>query len=163
MVKLAWTADWIWGLPLIALTLTFHVAVIMGIAVLLARVIKSAESRQTERAGSMPRAIAIIGAAGLALAMLHGLEALLWAVAYTLLGALDTFADAVLYSIDSMTTRGSPGLSLAHQWKLMGALESVNGVLLFGISTAFLAAAINQLWSWIRGEIDRPRAKHDTP
>ena len=75
---------------------------------------------------------------------------MVWAATYLLLGAMDTLADAVLYSMDCVTTHGSPELDLARQWKLMGALESVNGVLLFGMSTAFLAAAINQLWGWIQ-------------
>lgn len=107
--------------------------------------------------------MATIGAVGLALAVLHGLEAMVWAAAYMVLGAIDTLADAVLYSMDSMTTRGSPGMGLARQWRLMGALESVNGVLLFGISTAFLAAAINQLWAWLQRGAGRPRPKHDMP
>ncbi len=62
-----------------------------------------------------------------------------------------------------MTTRGSPGMGLARQWRLIGALESVNGVLLFGISTAFLTAAINQLWAWIQSGAGRPRTKRDVP
>ena len=161
MVKLAWTADWMWGLPLIALTLTIHVTAIIGIGVLLMRKRLSVEQRRVGRRDTALLAIATIGAVGLVLAVLHGLEAMVWAVAYLMLAALGTFADAVLYSMDSMTTRGSPGLDLAEQWKLMGALESVNGVLLFGISTAFLAAAINQLWSWIEGVPGPQQAKYD--
>jgi hypothetical protein len=42
-------------------------------------------------------------------------------------------------------------------------LESVNGVLLFGISTAFLAASINQLWSRIEGSAGRLQPKRTTP
>jgi hypothetical protein len=45
-----------------------------------------------------------VGAAGLLLAVLHGIEATIWA-AYVWLGALDSPKDAILYSLDSMTTR----------------------------------------------------------
>jgi hypothetical protein len=162
-VNLAWTADWLWGLPLIAFTLTCHVAVVIGIAVLLEHLRMPVERRRPERRDIALLAIAAIGTVGLVLAVLHGLEAMVWAAAYLLLGALGTLSDAMLYSMDSMTTRGSPGLSLAHQWKLMGALESVNGVLLFGISTAFLAAAINQLWSWIQKSAGQPQPKRTAP
>jgi hypothetical protein len=44
----------------------------------------------------------------------------------------------MLYSIDSLTTRGTSGLVLQHHWLMMGAIESIDGLLLFGISTAFL-------------------------
>jgi hypothetical protein len=157
VVKLAWTADWVWGLPLTALTLTFHVAAVTGIGVLLARVRAPVEKRKVGRLATMLLAIATIGAVGLTLAALHGLEAVIWAAAYLRLGAVDTLGDAVLYSMDSMTTRGSSGLDLERQWKLMGAIESANGVLLFGISTAFLATAISRFWGWFQ------RIAHEPP
>jgi hypothetical protein len=33
---------------------------------------------------------------------------------------------------------------------MMGALEASNGLLLFGISTAFLAAVLTEMWGWLR-------------
>ena len=51
-----------------------------------------------------------------------------------------------------MTTRGSPGMTLQPQWQLMGALESADGMLLFGISTAFLFAVLERVWSLVRPE-----------
>ena len=44
--------------------------------------------------------------------MLHGIEATIWAAAYLWLGALGSPIDAMLYSVDSMTTLGSSGLTL---------------------------------------------------
>ena len=35
-----------------------------------------------------------------------------------------------------------------EQWQLMGALEAVNGMLLFGLTTAFLFAIIQKVWRW---------------
>ena len=35
---------------------------------------------------------------------LHGIEAAIWAAAYVWLGALDSPIEAMLYSVDSMTT-----------------------------------------------------------
>ena len=45
---------------------------------------------------------------------------------------------AILYSVDAMATRGATGLTLQPHWRMMGALEAANGMLLFGISTAFI-------------------------
>jgi len=88
----------------------------------------------------------VIGAVGLLLAVLHGAEAALWALAYWWLGALGSPADAILYSIDSITTRGASGLKVEPHWQMMGALEAANGILLFGISTAFVFAVMNAYW-----------------
>lgn len=95
-------------------------------------------------------AILLIGAAGWMLAALHGVEAVPWAGAYLLLGAVDSMADAILYSVDQMTTRGASGVTLQHHWIMMGALEAANGMLLFGISTAFLFAVLTHVWRQIR-------------
>jgi hypothetical protein len=75
---------------------------------------------------------------GLLLAVLHGREAALWAAAYVWLGALDSPETVILYSVDSMATRGASGVMLQPHWQLMGALEAADGMLLFGISTAFI-------------------------
>jgi len=65
--------------------------------------------------------------------LLHGLEAQLWATAFWLLGALPDYRSAVLYSLNAMTSYGHTNLYLDRRWELMGALEALNGMLLFGI------------------------------
>jgi hypothetical protein len=35
---------------------------------------------------------------------------------------------------------------LDPHWQLMGALEALNGILLFGLTTAFLFAMIQEVW-----------------
>ena len=42
-------------------------------------------------------------------------------------------------------TFGHVTFDLANQWKLMGALEALNGILLFGLSTAFMFALLVRL------------------
>jgi hypothetical protein len=78
------------------------------------------------------------------LAVLHGLQAVIWAAAYWWLGALPSAQEALLYSVDSITTRGSSGLILERGWRMMGALEAADGMLLFGISTAFIFAVMQE-------------------
>jgi hypothetical protein len=90
--------------------------------------------------------ISVIGTVGLLLAVLHGVEAGFWAAAYWWVGALPSPEQAVLYSVDSITTRGASGLALSQHWRIMGALEAVDGMLLFGISTAFIFALMLGYW-----------------
>jgi len=56
--------------------------------------------------------ICLIAVIGLLLAVLRGIECAIWAAAYLWLGALDSPLDALLYSLDSMSTRGASGLTL---------------------------------------------------
>jgi len=99
---------------------------------------------------------------GLLLAALHVIESAFWAAAYLWLGALASPASAILYSIDSMTTRGASGLVPQSHWKLMGALEGVNGVMLFGISTAFIVTVMQFYYQHLvlRMTADDPTGDH---
>jgi hypothetical protein len=45
-----------------------------------------------------------------------------------------------------MTTYGHATLFLEDRWALLGAIEALNGVLLFGLTTAFLFAIIQHVW-----------------
>ena len=98
--------------------------------------------RLESRSRGFPRIFAIvigtITTMGLLLAALHMIEATLWAAAYLWLGAVASPEAAMLYSVDSIATRGASGLVLQSHRQMMGALEAVDGVLLFGISTAFI-------------------------
>ena len=105
-------------------------------------VLHSIRVRLESRSLRLPHIFAIvigaITATGLLLTALHGIEAALWAAAYLWLGALGSPEAAILYSVDAMATRGASGLTLQPHWRMMGALEAANGMLLFGISTAFI-------------------------
>jgi hypothetical protein len=45
-----------------------------------------------------------------------------------------------------MTTYGHQPLYLADHGHLMGALEALNGMILFGLTTAFLFSTIREVW-----------------
>jgi hypothetical protein len=143
------SVNWAWGLSLIVLTIAIHTMGVVMMAVAGLRIRLWLETRNLGFRHVILTAISGIGAVGLLLAVLHGIEAAIWATAYVWLGALDSLNDAVLYSLDSMTTRGASGLTLEPHWQLMGALEAANGMLLFGISTAFIFAEMQVYWSML--------------
>jgi hypothetical protein len=88
----------------------------------------------------------VMGVVALLAAILHGMEGIVWAAAYRFLGALPDTHSAVLYSLSAITTYGHANITLEPQWQLMGALEALNGILLFGLTTAFMFAIIQQVW-----------------
>lgn len=92
--------------------------------------------------------VAFAAAAGTSTLMascLHGMEAGIWAAAYLFLGALPDFKSSMLYSLNAMTSYGHTNLSLEKRWQLMGALEALNGWLLFGLTTASMFALIQKV------------------
>jgi hypothetical protein len=139
-------ASWTWALPLIALTIAIHAMGVVMMALAMDRIRVRVEIRSLGLRYVIPIVIGLVGAAGLLLAVLHGIEAAIWGAAYLWLGALDSPVDAMLYSVDSMTTRGASGLTLRRHWQMMGALEAADGVLLFGISTAYMFALMQAYW-----------------
>jgi hypothetical protein len=141
-----WDASWLWSLPLFAITVAIHAGGVVLIARGLAYWRRHHPPRSADFFDTVPTAIGIIVSVALLLGILHAAESTIWAAAYVFLGAFPSAADAALYSVDSMTTRGSTGLSMAPQWRMMGATEAGNGMLLFGISTAFLFAVMQGLW-----------------
>lgn len=134
------------GLLLIVLTTAFHT---MGV-VMIAFAGSGLKNRvSTWKLGLHKGVLFVmvaIGSCGLLLALLHGIEYAIWAAAYYWVGALDSPSKAMLYSIDAMTTRGASGLFLEHDWRMLGALEAADGMILFGISTAFLFTVMQVLW-----------------
>jgi hypothetical protein len=145
--------SWRWGLSLIALTLAFHAAFVVMMGIVAVKIRLRLETRSLDLWKLVPIMICIVTALGLLLAVALVIECGIWAAAYLLLGALDSPLDALLFSIDSMSTRGASGLTLERHWQLMGALESVNGMLLFGISTAWLFTVAQGHWFMIAEQV----------
>ena len=140
-------ASWSLGLSLIVLTIAVHTSGVVLMAFgLESRIRVRVEKRTRGRLRTIPLVIGHIGAVALVLAALHGLEGVLWASAYRWLGAFDSFTDASIYSLGTMTTFESPGLTLPSRLRMVSALEAMNGVLLFGISTAFIFAVMQVHW-----------------
>ena len=140
-------ASWSVGLSLIVLTIAIHTTAVVLMAFgLETRIRIRVDKHKADRLRAIPTMIGHIGAVALILAAMHGLEGVLWASAYWWLGALDSFTDASVYSLATMTTFEIPGLTLPPRFQMLSALQAVNGVLLFGISTAFVFAVIQVHW-----------------
>ena len=74
----------------------------------------------------------------------HLAEIALWAVALDMSGAVADASAAFYSSAGSYTTSGSD-IVLPPEWKLLGPFEAVTGMLMFGVSTAFIFAVIQRL------------------
>ena len=137
-----WSVDWVWGLPLIAATVVIHS---FGLGLIYERVSVILKGSGKSRTSYSLSAL-IVGGTVLLATILHGVEASIWTAAYLWLGALHDAKSATLYSLDAMTTYGHSDIKLEFRWQLMGPLEALDGWILFGLTTAFLIAIIQNLW-----------------
>jgi hypothetical protein len=136
-----WSADWVWGLPLILATVIIHV---IGMRLTCGWAIRVSREQAKSRHATFILAM-VVGATTLSATCLHAAEAGIWGAAYRLLGALPNAKSAMLYSLEAITSYGHTNLFLEDRWQLMGAMESLNGWLLFGLSTAFLFGVIEKI------------------
>ncbi|SRR5260370_40417794 len=143
-----WQGDWIWGCPLIVVTVILHVLGLGSIsqkAILIHNDIK-------KHSGAIAASAVAIGATTLLATILHAMEAAIWGAAYLAIGALADSKSAMLYSLGALTTYGHQSVYLEEHWRLLGAIEALNGWLLFGLSTAFLFWLIQEVTPNIRAE-----------
>ena len=138
---------------MIVLTSVVHV---LGLGLINEKVVRALSGRMDQRHFTAMFAVAMSLTILLA-TILHALEAAVWAAAYLLLGALPDAKTAMLYSLSALTTYGHASVFLAKHWSLLGAMEALNGMLLFGLTTAFLFAMIQEVWP-LGGRERRPRA-----
>jgi voltage-gated potassium channel len=85
------------------------------------------------------------------LLMLHIVEVLLWASVYISLpghAGLSNYAEAVYFSMVTLTTLGYGDITLSVQWQLLAGMEAMVGILVFGLTTATLFAVIQRSWKF---------------
>ncbi len=84
------------------------------------------------------RLIAVMIAAVLILMMAHVVEVLVWALSYAIIGVAPESADRVYFAFVNYTTLGYGDITPLERWRLLGPMTAMNGVLLFGWSTAVI-------------------------
>ncbi len=91
------------------------------------------------------RAVALLGAMGLLIFLLHILEIFVFAGFYMMVGAIETLEEALYFSASAYATLGAPADYFPQDWRVVGAIEALIGFILIGWSTAFMVKTINRL------------------
>jgi Ion channel len=141
---------------LVVATVTIHM---IGLAVLM-RFMQARSIRLRPHISVFRQSLFIIMIV-LGLVAIHAVEIWLYTVVYIGLGEFVSVEEALYFSITTFTTVGFGDVLQSGQWRLVGAVESFNGFLLIGWSTAFLVSVISRLRSVETDWLDRLRDKHD--
>ena len=62
----------------------------------------------------------------------------LWGLAYILLGIFDALEPSIYFALVAYTSLGFGDITLSEEWRILSGMTAVNGLLLFGVSAAFM-------------------------
>ncbi len=87
--------------------------------------------------------VTVMGVVLLLLFTGHVLQFAIWAVLFVWLGEFSDFETAFYHSVVNFTSLGYGDIVMSEKWRLLGALEAANGILMFGLSSGgFLAVML---------------------
>ena len=120
------------GAAVSACNIAIHALVMTAVV----RVAHRAAAKQTLRQSR--RLIAVMMATVSVLMAAHFCEVIVWALAYALTDAAPAGADLLYFAFVNYTTLGYGDVTPVARWRLLGPMTAMNGVLLFGWSTAVI-------------------------
>ena len=75
----------------------------------------------------------------------HTCEVMIWSLAYAIVGAAPAGTDLVYFAFVNYTTLGYGDVVPVERWRLLGPMTAMNGVLLFGWSTAVIFEVLRRI------------------
>jgi len=108
-------------------------------ALVMTMVIAVAQSASRRRTSKSPVFLIGVMIPTVAVLMLaHALEVIVWSLAYSVVDAAPQSANLVYFAFVNYTTLGYGDIVPVERWRLLGPMTAMNGVLLFGWSTAVI-------------------------
>ncbi|MGO9377561.1 MAG: ion channel [Dissulfurispiraceae bacterium] len=132
---------------LVALVLTSITVVIHSVGMNWVRIyFRRFASLAKVRGPLKPHQLTMVGIVGIMMGT-HFIEVLIWALFYLLRGVVPDRLTAIYFSVANYTTLGAEDVTLADHWRGIGGFEAMAAMLMFGWSTAVLAAVVVKLHS----------------
>jgi hypothetical protein len=91
---------------------------------------------------SFTRSVGVLIAIAAWAILLHLLQIAVWAVFYALEHGMPDLPTALYFSAVTYTTTGYGDLVLPPEWRLVGGVEALTGILMCGLSTGFFFAVL---------------------
>ena len=139
--------QFLFGGAVSAVNIALH-ALVMTVLVQIAR---NASARSKSHASQ--HLVLVMIPTVLVLMVTHAGEIIVWALAYSLVDATPAGADRVYFAFVNYTTLGYGDVVPVRRWNLLGPMTAMNGVLLFGWSTAVIFEVLRRALG--RGEPGR--------
>jgi hypothetical protein len=108
-------------------------------ALVMAAVVRVAHVTMAEHTSEPTlRLIVVMVAVVSVLMAAHVVEVIIWSLVYTIVGAASAGVDLLYFAFVNYTTLGYGDVIPVERWRLLGPVTAMNGVLLFGWSTAVI-------------------------
>ena len=128
------------GAIMIAYTVVVHTMGIIGLIACLKFMNFQALGHRNYVGLMRPLVLVILG-----IFLVHTLEIWSWAFLYLWLEQFESLERALYFSTVTFTTLGYGDIILDERWQLLSSFEAANGIILFGVSTAFVFAVMRKL------------------
>ena len=121
------------GTGMVMFTVIFHIVCLIVMIAFLKRMMANSSPN-----GGVLRSMWMFVVAAMYILVVHIIGIWCWAILFLKLGAIAELEAALYYSTVTATTVGYGDVVLSPDWRILGSFEAMSGILLFGISTAFL-------------------------
>lgn len=133
------------GTALLVLCGTIHITIA-------ARMVDFLKARQNLRKSQQQKVLIWHMSAVVAVFVLsHTIQVYCWAIGVWALGALPGYEQPIYFALVTYTTLGYGDLTLSPDFRIFGAMASVTGILMFGLTTAFLVGVFARMMGTLDG------------
>jgi hypothetical protein len=91
--------------------------------------------------------------------LVHLVQIVVWAFFYTWKGGMPDLATACYFSAVTYTTTGYGDLVLPQEWRLVGGVEALTGIMMCGLSTGFFFAVFTKIFGLFVDKTDPAAAR----
>lgn len=128
-------------------TLFISMAIQVVVVVITARYLIKIMNREDRKADSFGFDTYVIGIVLLILFAGNLVQIAIWASLFIYLGEFSDFLTAFYHSTVNFSSLGYGDIVMSEKWRLLGALEASNGVLMFGLTGGLVLSVMSQLFS----------------
>ena len=129
------------GIVFALVTMAIQIAAVVFMLQYLIRVI---EDENPKRVGMRMNAY-VISVVMLMLFTAHMIQIAIWALLFMQLGEFSDFMTAFYHSMVNFTSLGYGDIVMSEDWRLLGAIEASNGVLMFGLTAGTVLSVMGYL------------------
>jgi hypothetical protein len=140
----------------------FTMGIQVGAVVLMLRYLLRLVSRQSGKDRGFGFDTYVISMVLLVLFIGHLIQVGIWAALFLHLGEFSDFHTAFYHSLVNFASLGYGDIVMSEQWRMLGALESSIGVLMFGLTAGIMIAVMTPLFARHSPSKEQVRRMHDT-
>ena len=128
-------------------TLFISMAIQVVVVVMMVRYLIKIMRRENRKTDGFGFDTYVIGVVLLILFTGNMVQVAIWATLFIYLGEFSDFLTAFYHSTVNFSSLGYGDIVMSDKWRLLGALEASNGVLMFGLTSGTILAVMSRLFS----------------